>query len=923
MAVVEATGYSLATLLGASESLATGSAREALEGSGHSGPTGIESVFEYNGIFLNVREWIDTYLVTTIGGLDDADVRDSRELNPGYHGETPFPGFYGGRTITLTGKVYAHTLFKLRDMQQGLRQAFADLSQELPLVFRTPNPNLDMLIYCKKSQAIQMAEEQRTANHFERAFQIILRASNPRFLSVVKVHSSLNFSSLYDFTTVQFPVTKETFDDPNVLNLYNARGDGFKVQGGQLVSNGKANITNLILNPDFEAAVNTANIVATDCTLARSPAGGVDGGAYCTVNANSDRVSLEWRDFPVKDETFYSASVWVRATLGSKISFDVEWRIDATNYWSSRATTGDVVATGGWQQIKVESMYAPDTTTMARWRVVVYDTYPGAALGVDKAMFVNGSTFPLGGYFDGTYPLAKWDGNGAAYVNTSTRYPYTILTTGRSYTKPMMTVKPSLAAIDATHPWSGQDIRPEGFRIVLAYIDDGNQIYVTFKDRPASNLSDAILVVWRNGERERYSVGGLTTMSFTNANLTGNVWFRALMKNGDVVFEKWKVDPALGQTDANKEWEYWHLTPEQSSMFERGLPMQFIALDQQYVDTGVTRQDTWRFDEVTFQSIDDLSGWEFMASSAGILNATPATYEKSGVYVKSNRLYELWNANAFLLRKDLPYQVGNGAISYKIRYDDPIGTLGIDCGIIGKYIDSNHFVYAGLSISSATNMTITVATPSGSPTTGGIFAYLDFPKTDFPEDTDRWLRLVMNGNTFTVEFWTTDPALGGVAARTRSGTVAGDMINKLGVGTKGRVGLVNSSLIPSAYIDDYVVAQTNFDDTALLVTNNGNFRAQPVIELAGPLTNVVLTNEANNEWMSLVAGTTIPDGERWVIDIAERRMYRQSDQANRFKYLDANSDWMELEPGENPISMAATGTAVASQVSIDFNHTVM
>ena len=140
-------------------------------------------MIEYNSLFMNVRDWIDTFLVTPIGGLEDADVGDSREVNPGYHGETPFIGLYGGRTITLSGKVYCTTLFKLRDMQQALRQAFSDVSQEYPLIFRAPTPDNDQMIYCKKSQPLQMADEQRTANHFERAFQIVLRASNPRFVS--------------------------------------------------------------------------------------------------------------------------------------------------------------------------------------------------------------------------------------------------------------------------------------------------------------------------------------------------------------------------------------------------------------------------------------------------------------------------------------------------------------------------------------------------------------------------------------------------------------------------------------------------------------------------------------------------------------------------------------------------------------------
>ena len=162
-------------------------------GSGKAGPRGIEAVIEYNGLFMNVRDWIDTYLVTTIGGIDDADVRDNREVNPGYHGETAFIGLYGGRTITLTGKIICQTIFKLRDMQQGLRQAFSRLDRELPLIFRAPSPELDMMIYCRKSQSIQMADEQRTANHFERAFMIMLRASNPRFVSSIRNYSETAF----------------------------------------------------------------------------------------------------------------------------------------------------------------------------------------------------------------------------------------------------------------------------------------------------------------------------------------------------------------------------------------------------------------------------------------------------------------------------------------------------------------------------------------------------------------------------------------------------------------------------------------------------------------------------------------------------------------------------------------------------------
>jgi hypothetical protein len=166
--------------------LGEGSSDERILGTKKSGPRGVESNIEYNGLYMNIREWIDTFVVSTINGLDDADIRDAREPNPGQHGETPFPAFYGGRTIVLQGKVLARTIWKLRDMQQALRGAFADINTEYPLVFRTEDASTDMMIYCKKSQNIVMADEQQTLDHFERSFQITLRASKPYFVSYLE-----------------------------------------------------------------------------------------------------------------------------------------------------------------------------------------------------------------------------------------------------------------------------------------------------------------------------------------------------------------------------------------------------------------------------------------------------------------------------------------------------------------------------------------------------------------------------------------------------------------------------------------------------------------------------------------------------------------------------------------------------------------
>lgn len=172
--------------------LITGDPIAIQSGTGLSLP-GVESILEYNGAYLNIRDSLDTIMVTQIDGLSDADVRDAREDNPAQHGETYFDAFYSGRTIVLTGKIRAHRLAKLRDLQQGLRQIFADLSQELPLIFHAGRYESDVFINCKKSQPIVWAEAQ-TDLRYMRDFQITLRASNPRFLSLQPVSFQLGIN---------------------------------------------------------------------------------------------------------------------------------------------------------------------------------------------------------------------------------------------------------------------------------------------------------------------------------------------------------------------------------------------------------------------------------------------------------------------------------------------------------------------------------------------------------------------------------------------------------------------------------------------------------------------------------------------------------------------------------------------------------
>jgi hypothetical protein len=203
--------------------LGTGRSDRIVFGTRTSVPVGVDAVIEYNGLFMNNRKWLDTYLVTSIDGLADADVRDDREVNPDEDGETAFDALYGGRTIVLRGKLRCFDLYKLRDMEQAMKQAFGNIKSELPLIFHTLSPATDHLIYCKKNATLSITEQQTSDREFDRDFMITLRASNPRFLSLI---NQLSFRELGSF---------DFFSTDSIANYTFVSGGGsMAVSGGLL-----------------------------------------------------------------------------------------------------------------------------------------------------------------------------------------------------------------------------------------------------------------------------------------------------------------------------------------------------------------------------------------------------------------------------------------------------------------------------------------------------------------------------------------------------------------------------------------------------------------------------------------------------------------------------------------------------------------
>lgn len=155
---------------------------------------GVEHRYEFNGLTLNDRSGPDRYQITKVTGFEDPDIRDAREVNPGYHGETAFSSYYGGRTIMLEGVIQAGNLEKLRDMQSALKAALVPLV-EYPLYIRNPGgASRDTYTLVRKNASLQGSEQQSHHDRWVRPFQITFRASDPRLRSVASTTATYTFA---------------------------------------------------------------------------------------------------------------------------------------------------------------------------------------------------------------------------------------------------------------------------------------------------------------------------------------------------------------------------------------------------------------------------------------------------------------------------------------------------------------------------------------------------------------------------------------------------------------------------------------------------------------------------------------------------------------------------------------------------------
>jgi hypothetical protein len=110
----------------------------------------------------------------------------------------------------------------------------------------------------------------------------------------------------------------------------------------------------------------------------------------------------------------------------------------------------------------------------------------------------------------------------------------------------------------------------------------------------------------------------------------------------------------------------------------------------------------------------------------------------------------------------------------------------------------------------------------------------------------------------------------------------------------------------------------------LTILNKGNFKARPKIELAGPMTNPVLTNITTGDILAFSG--SIPKGSIWTYDLQEKTLVDE-DGDNKFGMLALNSNKsFGFTPGDNHLALSATSmgpvsSAVVPSIQTLYKHT--
>ncbi len=178
----------------------------------------IKSAFTRRGhVFNTVASGIQ---LTKISGLDSADIRDSRILKPGAHGETTYDAFFSGRTISFNGYFWSMDE-NIVPLEETIKDIFALSSDEEALDFQRAG-QVARTVFARAIEPLRIMEEIGTP--CQREFFGVFRAGDPREYSQAE-HSTNVFlptaAGGFSFP-LSFPLAFGTVSTGGIATINNA-----------------------------------------------------------------------------------------------------------------------------------------------------------------------------------------------------------------------------------------------------------------------------------------------------------------------------------------------------------------------------------------------------------------------------------------------------------------------------------------------------------------------------------------------------------------------------------------------------------------------------------------------------------------------------------------------------------------------------
>ena len=905
------------------QGLASGDPLIALEGTGTSAPQGLEALLEYNGIYLHDRSTIDKIRIVDLDGFQDADIRDTREVNPQDHGETPFDAFYGGRTLTIAGRIEAHNVKKLRDMQQALRTAFLDL-EEKPLIIRTGSLDTDVYINCKKVSALQGRESQSNFV-FYRDFLLTLRASNPRFLSYREITTDRAFGKIDSFDAEDAVMMRNEIRQPTGFSTPVLDWSSSTVNGA---ATALTTSSSLLFTFPGEAEANVFVVTTTTTNPADSIRVAV-GEADVAGRANVTALR------PVA----FRVAIKATQTAGTIDSYDFYARF----YDGAGATISDVLVenatTPAITQRELSGVVtAPAGAVRASMHVLVRTPTAGAyELRLNGAMVVNDINY-VPHFFYGSNYRARF--SGTPHSSTSE------LLTGDVIHKPVLRTNyapnPNAEASVNNGVWPATSFSSGGVAgaantrtrltneltpsrgttaweyTINAHTGGTSRGAWVYGDTPTSLIT---LKPVRGGE---FVFGHVSAKLMQALPVGCDTWVSISFydKNGTFI-------SVLSPTNAN----YRHINPNVNSWYSMFGAVQAPANaryasvrmgmggDPVSLDSGATylvRVANWMLTEAS--GIDDVVDYfdgnsdnaEFLSDIMTTLTArselydpevsAPWRYSISGTQkykrlsVAGGTLRQNAVGTSMMLRNDMGYSPTDAKASMRYSIGQDVGTAQI---VILKWRDINNYVYGSIA---GTNLQIVVIS-------GGVATSVSSVTAARATNTNYWLQVGSSGNQLFAYHWLTDPLLGGSPATTAIMNLSGALATAFGSGVPGDVGLALSGNDVTVQVDGFAVQPTSIDTSVFSLNNQGNFKAQPVVRFYGPMTDIILTNETTGD--QIVISGTIPANDYYELDVAKKTL-KDSAGNNRYSQLSILSTDFTIQPtteGANDISFFAVSTS--------------